>query len=135
MAISDGDQMQASIQLVNGTANQWIINITDTTNPQTFQNTFTYNSSQLTAEWIVERPTILVFNNKQISTLANFTSVTFTNCTAAIGSFTDILGNFSLQALDMYTSGSPANPAVQLTDVSELTPDGAEFTVTYVASG
>ncbi len=135
MAISDGDQMQASIQLVNGTANQWIINITDTTNPQTFQNTFTYNSSQLTAEWIVERPTILVFNNKQISTLANFTSVTFTNCTATIGSFTDILGNFSLQALDMYTSGSPANPAVQLTDVSELTPDGAEFTVTYVASG
>ena len=50
--------MQASITLVNATFNQWAINITDTTADQSFQTTVNYTSSQLSAEWIVERPSV-----------------------------------------------------------------------------
>jgi hypothetical protein len=127
--ISPGDVIQASIQLTNGTLNQWVINLTDTANGQTFQNTFTYNSSQLSAEWIVERPTI----NGAPSRLADFGAITFYNCTATIGSTTGPIESFPENPLVMYSSTS--RNAVQLTDVSALNSDGNSFTVNYLASG
>ena len=129
--VSPGDIMQAAIQLTNTTSNQWVINLTDTTNGQTFQNTFTYNSSQLSAEWIVERPAV----NNVISTLANFGTLTFSNCTATIDSTTGAIGTFPANELVMYSSISPSNSRVQLTDVSALNPDGTSFTVNYLVSG
>jgi hypothetical protein len=136
MAISPGDQIQSSIQLMNGTSNQWVINITDTTSTpiQSFQNTFTYNSSQLTAEWIVERPTIEIHRVSQVSPLANFGNVTFTDCNATIASSTGDITGFAWQALTMYTSATSGGSSTQLTDVSDLTPDGSSFTVNWLAS-
>ena len=128
--ISPGDTIQASIQLTNQTLNLWVINLTDTTNGQSFQNTFTYASSQLSAEWIVERPTV----NNVISRLANFGEMTFFNCTATVNSITSDIASFSETAVVMYSSSSPVN-SVQLTDVSALNPDGNSFTVSFLASG
>lgn len=128
--VSPGDIMQASIQLSNATLNQWVLNLTDTTNGQTFQNTFTYASSQLSAEWIVERPSV----NNVISRLANFGTTTFSNCTATVGSITGGIGSFPENELVMYSSTSPLN-SVQLTNVSALNSDGTSFTVNYLASG
>lgn len=122
--------MQASIQLANETSNLWLINLTDTTNGQTFQSTVTYASSQLSAEWIVERPEI----NGAISRLANFGAITFSNCTATVSSTAGAIGSFSENEVVMYSSTDPRN-SVQLTDVSDLTPDGNSFTVNYLASG
>jgi hypothetical protein len=130
MNISPSDQMQASIQLANATSNQWVINITDTTTAQSFQSTFTYNSSQLTAEWIVERPTL----GHRISDLANFENVTFTDCNATIASSSSTITNFAWQGLTMNTSTTFGGSSVQLADVSELTPDGSSFTVNWIAS-
>jgi len=131
ITVSPGDQIQASIRLVNVTFNQWTININDTTADESFQNTVNYTSSQLSAEWIVERPTV----NHFTSQLANFGSVTFTNCSASVGSATEGISSFPREALDMYSSTTPRSSSVQLADVSDLTSDGTEFTVTYLAPG
>ncbi len=131
MAISAGDQMQASIQLQNGTANQWVINVTDTTTSRTFQTTVTYNSSQLTAEWIMERPTV----NQVLTQLTNFGNVTFTGCNATIGSSSGDINSFPWEAFTMYSAATSGGSNVQLTDVSDLTTDGSGFTVYWLASG
>jgi hypothetical protein len=130
ITVSPGDQIQASIQLVNATYNQWTISINDTTADESFQNTFNYTSSQLSAEWIVERPYV----NHVISQLADFGSVTFSNCSASVGSVTGGISSFPWEALDMYSSTTPRSPSVQLADVSDLTSDGTGFTVTYTES-
>ena len=131
ITVSPGDQMQASIKLVNATSNQWSINVTDTTADQSFQNTVNYTSSQLSAEWIVERPSV----NHFTSQLANFGTVTFTNCSSSVGSVTGGISSFPWDAVVMYSSTTPRSSSVELADVSDLTPDGTGFTVTYLASG
>ena len=86
--VSPGDQIEASINLVNSNSNQWSISITDVTTGQNYQNIFTYNSEKLSAEWIIERPAI----NNVISILADFGNVTFTDCKAV---FLDKSGSIS----------------------------------------
>ena len=122
--------MQASIQLVDATVSEWSINLTDATTGVSFQNSFFYASSQLSAEWIVERPTV----NRVIGTLANFGSVTFTDCQATVGSASGGISSFPAQEIVMYSSTSPGVSSVQLTDVSGLTIDGAGFTISYLTA-
>jgi hypothetical protein len=128
---SAGDQIQAFIQLIDPTLNQWIINLTDVTSGQTFQYTVIYSSSQLSAEWILERPTV----NNVIITVANFGSLSFTSCQVAVGSVTGGINNFPSTKIVMYSSMTPGSNAVPLTDVSSLNADGSGFTVNYLTSG
>ncbi|MGA2524405.1 MAG: G1 family glutamic endopeptidase [Candidatus Bathyarchaeia archaeon] len=131
ITVSSGDQMQASIQLANGTINQWVINVTDITTSNSFQTTVFYNSSQLTAEWIIERPTV----DNVISQLTNFGNVTFTSCNATIGSISGDVTSFPWTAINMVSSVESGGLPVQLADVSDLAPDGSGFTVYWLASG
>ena len=131
ISVSAGDQIQASIQLANATTNQWNINITDMATTQTFQTNVTYISSQLTADWIVERPTV----NGNILQLTNFGNETFTGCNASIGATESNIASFPWKALTMYTSAASSGSSVQLTDVSDITPDGTGFTVYWLGSG
>lgn len=133
MTISPGDQMQAWIQFQNATANLWTINVTDTTTAKTFQINVTYASSRLSAEWIVERPSITTRGGSQLTSLANFGNATFTDCAASVGSIAGSINSFPVEELVMYAASG--NTTIQLTDVSDLTPDGTTFTVTYLASG
>jgi hypothetical protein len=135
ISVLPGDHMQASIQLENETSSQWVVNITDTTQSQSFQSTFTYHSSQLSAEWIIERPTIESPRGDTISELTNFGTVNFTNCSATIASVTGNIASFPWEALTMYTSTLPQRSSIQLTDVSELNPGGSSFTINWLASG
>ena len=123
--------MQASIQLANGTINQWVINVTDITTSNSFQTTVSYNSSQLTAEWIIERPTV----DNVISQLTNFGNVTFTGCNATIGSMSGDVTSFAWTAINMVSSTASGGSPLQLADVSDLVPDGSGFTVYWLASG
>ena len=122
--------MQASIQLVNSFSNTWTINVTDVSSGQSFQNNFVYRSSQLSAEWIVERPDV----NRVVSPLADFGNVSITNCMATIGSVNGGISNFSATKVVMYSSSTFGGGSVQLADVSDLTSDWAGFTVIYLAS-
>lgn len=120
--IRPGDTVTASISLVNENTNTWSIEIADVTRGERFKKTVVYNSSRLSAEWIVERPKV----NGTISTLADFGNVTFTECKATINGITGAIGDFSYAQLVMHDDDNP------LVSVSSFNDDGSSFTVRYL---
>ena len=126
MTISPGDLITASITLADSETNQWSIRIYDATTAQGFSQNFGYNSSQLSAEWIVESPSL----NGQVSALANFGTLTFKDAYAKVGSDVGAIGNFSYSKVIMTNDLS-----LQLASVSHLSADGSSFNVTYLKSG
>jgi hypothetical protein len=124
--VSPGDVITASINLVNSDANEWTIQIYDVTNGQGFNQNFVYDSSLLSAEWIVERPTV----NNRLSTLADFGSVTFAGSSVKIGTNVGTIGSFPFSQLIISNRQN-----VQLTAISSLSSDGSSFTVNYLTSG
>jgi hypothetical protein len=126
MNVSPEDVITASINLVNSDANEWAIQIYDVTNGQGFNQNFVYNSSRLSADWIVERPTV----NNRLGTLADFGSVAFTGSHVKLNANVGTIKSFPFSR---FTLNSRQN--VQLTTVSSLSPDGSSFTVDYLTSG
>lgn len=125
MDISAGDLITTSITLVNSDTNEWSIRINDVTNGRVFHQTFIYNSSQLSAEWIVESPSV----EGQVTALANFGTITFTDAHAKIG---DTVGNISSFLYSQVIMAGDLG--AQLASVSPLSADGASFNVTYLKS-
>ncbi len=121
ITISPGDKITASITFVN-TTNEWTIDISNLSNGQSFKRNFAYNSSKLSAEWIVERPTV----NNQIADFADFAKIPFTNATAQLGTTVGTVGSFPNYELLMENRQN-----VRLASVSELNPDGSSFSVTF----
>ena len=119
--VQPGDMITASISLVNENTNTWTITIRDVTRGEQFKKTVVYNSSRLSAEWVVERPKV----NGTVSTLADFGNVTFTECKATLNGVTASIGNFSYAKLVMHGEDTP------LVAVSSLDGDESGFTVNY----
>jgi hypothetical protein len=125
IAVSPGDQMNASIQLVNPITDQWSIYLEDVTTGQAFQNTVFYSSYRLSAEWIVERPT----TGRQLSTLADVGTVVFNDCQATVGGQNGSISRFpSIQSV-MYEMVHNTTGIVQLAAVSDLVNEGSSFSV------
>jgi hypothetical protein len=120
--VQAGNAVTASINLINENTNTWSIEIADITRSERFKRTFVYNSSRLSAEWVVERPKV----NGTISTLADFGNVTLTECKATIDGVTGVISSFSYAQFVMY------NQELQLVTVSPLNDDGSSFTVNYL---
>jgi hypothetical protein len=116
--------MTAAINLVNSDTNQWNIQISDASTGQTFSRNVVYNSTRSSGEWIMERPTI----DNQISTLADFGSVTFTGCYINGDKISGSTNKFEYSAIEMANAQT-----AQLASVSDLTDGGTGFTVTYIA--
>jgi len=76
----------------------------------------------LSAEWIVERPTVA----GNITTLADFGSITFTDCQTTIENVTGNASSFPGYRLVMY------NDQAQLVRVTSLSAGGSSFTVDYL---
>ena len=76
----------------------------------------------MSAEWVVEAPSI----SGEVTTLADFGSVTFSGGFATIANTTGAISSFPGYQLVMYDSQD-----VQLVDVSALNQAGSGFTVTY----
>ena len=125
MQISPGDHMQAYVVLTDPINSLWTLNIADVSTGQTFQISVAYSSDQLTAEWIVERPDV----NGAVSVLADFGSVTFTNCTANLGSYGPLTDFQNAKIVMDAQTGN--NQSVRLVDVSDLANQGTEFTAIY----
>jgi len=123
LSISPGDKITASISLLDSTTKTWSIEIHDATDGQSFQKNLVYDSSMLSAEWIIERPTV----NNRISALADFGQVTFTGCTATIGGKVGTLSSFPSIQIIMYNRQN-----IELVSVSPFTSDGSSFTVNYL---
>ncbi len=126
--VSPGDQINASIQLVNAGTNTWQINIQDLTLNQTFQNNFNYASSKLSAEWIVERPAI-GRRGVTLAALADVGLVTINNCVATVGAQSGAISNFPAIQSIMYDTVRSTTGVTQLTAVPDLSADGLSFTV------
>lgn len=124
--VSAGDLITASITLVDSDTNQWAIRISDVTKGEGFYQTFIYNSSRLSAEWMVERPTV----TDEVSMLANFGTLTFKDSYVKIGDNVGNIGSFPYSQVIMTN-----DLGLQLASVSPLSADGSSFNVTYLKSG
>jgi hypothetical protein len=118
-----GDTITASISLVDENASTWSIEINDVTRGEHFKEVVVYNSSMLSAEWIVERPKV----NDTVSTLADFGNVTFTDCQTTLDNVAGSIGNFSYAHLVMHNE-----EGTSLVSVSPLNDHGSGFTVSYL---
>jgi hypothetical protein len=125
ITVNPGDQINASLTLVDPSTDEWSIFIADQTSNQAYQNNVTYASSQLSAEWIVERPS----TGRHILTLANIESVTFTDCQATIGAQTGVISDFPTIQSVMYHGVLDEVGINQLAATSDLKSGGSSFTV------
>jgi RNA polymerase subunit RPABC4/transcription elongation factor Spt4 len=122
MDVKPGDTISASVKLVDAVTSMWSISIHDVTNGQVFQKTVQYDSSMLSAEWVVERPMV----RNRLSQLSDFGSVTFTNCYAIIGGQKG--GVLSFPSSKLIINGRQNNPLVS---VSEPLNDGSSFYIAF----
>ena len=97
----------------------------DDTTGQAFESTVNYESSMLSAEWVVERPTI----RYRTASLADFGGVTFVNCSATIGGKTGPITSFPTSRFIMINRMNR-----NLVSVSQIEPNGGSFSVTYLSS-
>jgi len=125
LTIEPGDHITASISLSNSETNEWNIQLINNDSGQSFNRNFIYNSTRSSGEWVMERPTI----GGQISTLAAFGKVTFTECTVAVGNRTGGISDFSYSIVHM-TNQQYGRLATTL----ELNEDGKSFSVVYNSS-
>jgi hypothetical protein len=125
MTVNAGDSITATLKLQNSATDTWQVDIRNLSNGQSFQKTVNYASTRSSAEWIVERPTV---SNVQYP-LVDFGSVTFSACSATIGSRTASISGFPHSLL--YLKGRMSNDLVSL---SSLSSDGTSFTINFLAS-
>jgi hypothetical protein len=123
LSVSPGDTIKASISLLDVGTNEWLIEIADATNGQSFSKSFLYVSSRLSAEWVVERPTI----NNVLAPLADFGSVTFTDIKVSSDSVSGTAADFPFSRVTMYDRLNN-----QLVTVSQLASGGTTFNVAYL---
>lgn len=121
--ISPGDRITASISLVDPDTNTWSIEINDDTDGQHFSKSVVHVSSALSAEWIVERPTVA----SRTETLADFGRVTFTDCGATLNGRNGTISSFPSNRITMYDDRNTG-----LVNVSDLTLGGSSFTIDYL---
>jgi len=119
MTVSPGDSISANITEVG--SGQWTINITDTTNGQTFSITVSYASSHSSAEWIEEDPS---YSFRRQIPFANFHLASFWASSAVDNGVTVNLNTSTAQPVIMVNqAGHPiATPSV-------ITGGGTSFTV------
>ncbi len=132
ITVSPGDQISASILLVDSTIDEWTIDIKDLTTNQEYTNSFVYPSSQMSAEWIVERPEITSTQSRgTLANLANIGNVLLTNCQASIGGKSGSIASFPTVESVMYSSvdNTSGSGMTQLAAVSDLLSNGSSFSV------
>lgn len=126
MNISGGDLISASINLISNESDLWLLQLTDLTSGDSFNKNVNYNSTHLSAEWIVERPTL----NNQVSSLSNFGNITFTGAYVNINHDLLTIGKAPFSQVHMTNSQN-----TQLTTVSSISADGSRFMVQYISAG
>ncbi|MHB1864673.1 MAG: G1 family glutamic endopeptidase [Candidatus Saccharimonadales bacterium] len=75
LTVTPGDSISASLSEVS--SGQWLIEITDNTDNQTFSTTVSYSSSNSSAEWIEEDPS---YTNGQLVPFDNYKTIQFSVC-------------------------------------------------------
>jgi hypothetical protein len=123
MPIKPGDIIKATITQTDFITNTWSINISDQTTGQSYRTSVVYGSQMLSAEWVVERPTI----GNRVGALANFGSVKFTDCSATMGGKTGKITDFPSSQFTMINRQN-----VAIVSLSSIGQDGSSFTASYI---
>ena len=132
ITVSPGDQINATIQLTDANTDQWSIYLKDITKNQEYTGSFFYVSSQLTAEWIVERPDISSQRSRgTLTSLADIGTVEFANCQTTISGETGTISTFPTVQSIMYATVQSTTTlgSTLLATVSNPTDNGSSFTV------
>ncbi len=118
--VKPGDEIYAKIKLLNKKQSRWEIKLDNLTENESFKKIVNYNSSMLSAEWIIERPifqeilTIAVPGIKKditipifiLSKLDNFKTFQFKSVIARINSITDPLALLNHEQIKMYNKNN-----------------------------
>ncbi len=120
LPVNAGDSITASLN--EGANNQWQISIKNNTNGQSFATSVTYVSSNSSAEWIEETPSL---SNGLIAPLDNFGSVTFTNGSAVVNGVSENIAAAGATAMTMLDGSNQT-----IASASTLFSDNSGFTVT-----
>jgi hypothetical protein len=137
LAVHAGNSISASV--VYAGSNKFTLTLKDTTTGKSFTTTQTMKGAQRSsAEWIEEAPS----SNSGVLPLADFNSITFSNCSANIGPASGSTSgtsepidnpwaNTTLYSINMVTSrGATQDTTGSLTDSEAV----SQFTVTYQTS-
>jgi hypothetical protein len=132
MTAAAGDSITASVQYLSSGAHagEFQLSITDTSRANDSFTTYQTASqaARSSAEWIVEAPS----SSSGVLTLADFSSVTFTNASATINGVAGPIDDSKWQAIAINiatsSSSTPETSTSALADTGAL----SSFTVTYV---
>jgi hypothetical protein len=119
VTVSPGDSISASLSEVS--TGQWIINIADNTDGESYTITVSYNSSLSSAEWIEEDPS---YSFRQQIPFDSFQEASFTDGSAIVGGVTDSIVASNAQQVTMLNRIGQIIAAP-----SAIGTDGASFTV------
>ncbi|MES2225704.1 MAG: G1 family glutamic endopeptidase [Patescibacteria group bacterium] len=125
LALHPGDTVSVSIREV--LAGLWQIHVTDQTTGQGTQTSLFYDSSNSSAEWIVERPLAIMDDGTGYLPLNDFGTVSFQNVSAGVNGDIVPLRAIDSQQVVMSSSGSSL-----LAAPSAITSDGSGFSVSYL---
>ena len=103
-----------------------------TSNPYEYMQTFSYASSKKSAEWVLERPSLCLVNC-QITKLANFGTVTFTNAQYTSGGVKYSISGNGSGTYDVVLMVSNSGKKL-LCDVQPRTSPGSTFNGIWKAS-
>ncbi len=120
LSVHPGDSVTVAIS--EQSLNNWLIQFTNNTTGQTYQETQQYTSSHSSAEWVEEAPS--ASGRGGILPLSDFGSVEFSNATAVKDGQTVTIASAGGEAITMVSGADQA-----LAVPSALNADGSSFTV------
>ncbi len=118
VSVAAGDRITATIKEVS--SGEWSIYIADLTNGESFNDTVAYDSSESSAEWIEEAPSV----GSGVVPLDSFSSVNFTGGSASNNGATENIAASGAQPVNMVNDAGQA-----LTSVSAIDSSGSSFSV------
>lgn len=124
LEVSPGDSITVSISEQG--ADQWLITMKNNTTGQSYQTTVQYTSTQSSAEWIEEAPSV----RRGILPLEDFGTVQFSGCSTVVDGKSLTIAQAGAQPISMI-----GNNGNVIATPSALTPDGTGFTVSRSGSG
>ena len=119
LSVNPGDSV--TVTLAQRSADQWSITIKNNTTGNRYATTVTYRSSNSSAEWVQEAPSV----GRGTVALDQFGSITFTGATAVRDGTTLDLADLGAQAITMINGSRQP-----LAQPSVIGGDGSSFTVT-----
>ncbi len=129
--VQAGDRISASVTLTDAANDGWTLSLADATQGWSFSKTFTYASSRLSGEWIVERPSLCGSVGCRLTHLARFgTALLGRDYTGVPGTDTATIGGVSTTVgAALHQRIAMVGGNVVIAQPSDLSLDGTSFGV------